>query len=1031
MSHKLLPFPQLLFQRLRKALNRLAVNAWYEPVPLVVERTVSRSGEFPLADAKKCPLKKVSIPCTWEAEGFSTTWFKVSLPKGFKARPDDYFHWDDNAEATAYCDGQPVFGLDCTHRQWPWPKGAKELWLESIFCQTGIWHASAKGISVAGSLLANARLVRKNQASWDAYFDLEVLTDWLEEEVRRALPHDVAERLVVGSRSWPEMDTASVAISPDGVGTGVQNRGRPDLVKLPPLVRKVFRELSEAIIIYHAEGPAALRARLARVYRMVREHADVAPKAVLTGNSHLDLVWLWPESVGEKKAVRSFASVLNLLENQPDFRFSYTQPASYEAVERRQPELFKRVKRQIKRGGWEAMGGMYVESDLLIGCGEALLRSLTIGQKEFLKLRDGKPNKVLWLPDDFGYPGCMPCLMRMAGIKYFYTTKMAWSMINAFPHNSFVWRGTDGSEVLAHLALRTGYNNPARLRNLRLEAECDKQIDIHNEMLIATGWGDGAGGPSIDIIERVRRQKSLRNQPSAEWGNIEAFYRRMEKVRDQLPIHQGDMYLEAHRGTYSTHGYLKHAFREAEKGLRTWEAANALCGAGAIPEEVWKRMVFTQFHDCIPGSSTQDVYDQIVPELRALAEQGATQAKKDLEGPTGESVLFNPLPLPLPYWNKDGRLVKLPPVSTSNPSALPAQEYVALAATNRRLSNGRVQVSFDAKGNFCELTVDGRNAFVAPACPVVYNDIPYDLEAWEIDRDALEVGTPLTLKGLGKPEKGPGWVGLRQKWETSGGSVVEILWRLRAGAVVAEGEVCIDWKEPEKLLRFEVPTPYRGQHALFASPYGAEWRPQASGDSRASAMWEAPASRWLMAANDGRTEGAFIVAEGKYGFSCHDGVMSVTLLKSAKITQINGFPARFRKGREIPFWSDLGKQTIQMALGCLSPDSVREEFPAALAETLFAEPLELKGVERALPIEIEGLESVVPVWVAPLGKDHFVVRLHETLGRSGTIRVVAPHEWTVRRMGKAFPTGRDEKLLANHMLEVSPGAIISLEYIRQ
>ncbi len=1031
MPSKLLPFPQLMFQRLRKALNRLAVNSWHEPMPLTVERTVSRAGEFPLREAKKSALKKVNAPCTWEAEGFSTTWFKVSLPKGFKLRPGDHIHWDDNAEATAYADGEPVFGLDCTHRFWPWPKQAKELWLESIFCQTGIWHASAKGIGTTGSLLANARLVRKNEASWNAYFDLEVLTDWLEEEVRRALPHDVAEQLVVGSRSWPEMDTASVAISPDGVGTGIQNRTRPDLTKLPPLLRKVFRELSEAVIVYHAEGPAALSARLAKTYKLVRENADAAPRAVLTGNSHLDLVWLWPEDVGEKKAVRSFATVLNLLENQPDFRFSYTQPASYEAVAKRQPSLFKRVQKQIKRGAWEAMGGMYVESDLLIGCGEALLRSLTIGQKEFSKLRGGKPNKVLWLPDDFGYPGCIPALMRMAGVEYFYTTKMAWNMITPFPHNSFVWRGTDGSEVLAHLALRTGYNNPARPRNLRLEVECDKQIDIHGEVLIATGWGDGAGGPAIDIVERARRQKSLRNQPSAQWGNVEAFYRRMEKARADLPVHQGEMYLETHRGTYSTHGYLKDAFREAEKGLRVWEAANALRGAGPIPEQPWKRLIFSQFHDCIPGSSTQDVYDQIVPELRDIADEGVRCAAKELAAKGGKEVLFNPLPLPLPHWGKDGRLVKLPPVSASDPASLPPEGYVALAASARRLSNGRVLASFDAQGNFAELLVDGASVFASAPRPVVYNDIPYDLEAWELDRDALENGAPLKLVGLGKPENGPGWVGLRQKWATTGGSSVEIFWTLRAGACVIEAETSIDWKEPEKLLRFEVPTSLRGQHALFASPYGAEWRPQASGDIKASAMWEAPASRWVMASNDGRCEGSFLIAEGKYGFACHDGLMSVTLLKSAKITLINGFPARFRKGREIPVFSDIGRQTARMALGRIGGESVREEYPAALAETLFARPVSVKGPERSLPVEYEGLESVVPVWVAPVSQDRFVVRLHETLGRSGTIRVVAPCGWTVRHLSKAFATDRDETPLRNHILNVDSGAIISLEYVKE
>lgn len=127
-------------------------------------------------------------------------------------------------------------------------------------------------------------------------------------------------------------------------------------------------------------------------------------------------------------------------------------------------------------------------------------------------------------------------------------------MINRFPHSSFVWRGRDGSEVLAHASGACGYNNPARPRNLRLELEAHRQSDLHHEMLLPAGWGDGGGGPTADIIERVRRQTALRNQPAVSWGRIDGFFERMESCRDELPVHVGEIYLEAHRGTYTTHG---------------------------------------------------------------------------------------------------------------------------------------------------------------------------------------------------------------------------------------------------------------------------------------------------------------------------------------------------------------------------------------------------------------------------------------------------------------------------------------------
>ena len=1025
MSDTLLPFPQLLFQRLRKALKRLALECWQDPVPLVVERTVWRRGEFPLREAKKCPLETVQIPCAWTAEGFSTTWFKVSLPKGFKLRPGDHLHWDDNAEATAYANGQPIFGIDCTHRFWPWPKNVKELWLESLFCQSGIWHASAKGIGPAGSLLTSARLVRKNESAWTAYFDLEVLTDWLEEEVRRALPHETADQIVAGMRPWPEMDTAFSGMnSPDGLGTGVPNRTRPPLVKLPPVVRSIFNELSQALVVYYDKGSAALSGRLAKTYRLLHEQAAVLPRATVVGNSHLDLVWLWPEDVGEKKAVRNCSTVVRLMEENPDFRFCYSQPASYEAIARRQPELYQRMMRQIRRGSWEATGGMYVESDTLIGAGEPLLRSLYLGQKGFKRIC-GKPSGVLWLPDCFGFPGCLPALMRMCAIEGFFTQKVSWNMINAFPYNSFVWRGADGSEVMGHVNTHTVYNNPARVRNFRVEAEHNGQIDVFKEMLVPTGWGDGAGGPTLDIIERVRRQNCLRNQPSTRFGSVEDFYRRLKAVRRRLPVHQGEIYLEMHRGTYSTHGYVKAAYRESEKAMRAWEAAHALAGLGPVDESIWKRLVFSQFHDCTPGGSIQAVYDQIVPEMKRNARVGFERARAALSG-TGAKGKFNPLPLPLPYI-ENGRMTVLPPLSVSRPECLPATPCKRLSAGARHLSNGRVNARFSAKGALVSLTVDGRSLCVKPPQPVVYDDVPYDHDAWEIDRDALYSGKPLKLIGLGDPEDGDGWVGLRQKWASRGGSLVEILWKLRLGGCVLEADVQMDWREPEKLLRFEIPTDYRGTHALFASPYGAQWRPQCGGDIRAAAMWEVPASRWAMASNDGRREGVFIAAEGKYGFACHDGLLSLTLLKSAKITVTNAFDARFQRGKAGPQYSDLGRQSVRMAIGLLEEDSPREEHPAALAETLFAVPLSVACEPRHLPISIEGLPSVIPSWVIPLGKDHFILRLHETIGRKGRIRLRAADGWLVRRLETAFPCAERGKPVGG-TIAVGPNQIVSLEF---
>jgi alpha-mannosidase len=1033
MNAALLPFPQLLFQRLRKALNRLAANTWHDPVPLEVWRTGPRAGSFSFREAKGAPLRPVVPPVAWRAPGFSTSWFRVRLPSGYQPGPTDHLHWDDNAEATAWLEGEPIFGLDATHRQWPWPKGARELWLESIFCQSGIWHAAAKGIGPLGSVLAQARLIRKHEESWQAYFDLEVLTDWLEEELRRALPQD-AESLVGGYRTWPEMDRSSATFLPDGVGTGVPNRQRPELVRLPALLRRVFHLLDQALLTFHQEGTPALRRALQPIYLLLREGA-FRSRVTLTGHAHIDLVWLWPERTGEQKAVRTFATVNRLLSSYPEFHFGYTQPASYEAVARRAPGLMRRVVRQIRGGRWEPNGAMYVESDTLIPCGEALLRSLLVGQRAFTRLQ-GSSSSVLWLPDAFGFSSCLPTLMRVAQVRYFYTGKLAWNMINRFPHSSFVWRGADGSEVLAHVSHATAYNNPARPRNLRLEAEAHRQADVHPELLLPSGWGDGGGGPTADIIERVRRQGNLRDQPGATWGRIDGFYRRLERIADKLPVWSGEIQLEAHRGTYTTHGWVKEAYRRLERALQMWEAARCARNGGPIPDHCWKRLVFAQFHDCLPGSSTDEVYEETVPELRRLTRLALREAKRSLGSPgRAARSLFNPLPLPMPVW-RSGRCVILPPLGWAPPPALRSDRQLKVRAPLLRgglLSNSLIQAEFDRRGNLQALGPGGGPGLSAMARFVVYRDIPYDFEAWEVDRAAFDLGVPLRVESGGTLAAGPGWKGVRQRLSTPRGSTAAVLWRVRAGFAALELVLDINWVEPESLLRLEVPTVFRGQTALFGAPYGADWRLQQPGDPRQSAQWEVSASRWALASDDGREGGVFVLAEAKYGFSIRDGVLGVSILRAARITATNAFPPAFRAGPKRPEFSDLGAHRVRLGVGRLTAEAPREAYPAALAETLFAEPLAVAPSTRP-PMEIcpviEGMPSLTPVWAAPIGAGRWTLRLNETMGRRGLVRLIPPAGWGMKVLERAEPGPADKPLPTTGVLTVKPFDLISLELFR-
>ena len=174
----------------------------------------------------------------------------------------------------------------------------------------------------------------------------------------------------------------------------------------------------------------------------------------------------------------------------------------------------------------------------------------------------------MWLPDVFGYSGCLPQIMQQTGVDAFYTSKTAWSAVTRFPHSSFVWKGVDGSEVLVHLGQEPGYNGGVHVSQLQELEEKHQQVGIHNEVLVPTGYGDGGGGPTEEMLERTKRLQSLASMPKCRWGRIEDFFARLEDVRDDLPEWNGEIYLEFHRGVQTTHGELKANFRGAERALQ-------------------------------------------------------------------------------------------------------------------------------------------------------------------------------------------------------------------------------------------------------------------------------------------------------------------------------------------------------------------------------------------------------------------------------------------------------------------------------
>ena len=996
------PFLQLTLPRTGRALSHIQSLIWTEIAPVSCSFAGAQAAPLTWESARKLAYKPIQLPFHW-GHLFDQGWFQIDIPK-VKMKGAIYLHWDDQGEGTAYIDGVPFYGFDVAHRYCALPEKTGKVYMESLCLQSAIWHPSATGLDPKGSKLGKAALFTRDDLAWEVWHDLRMLYEIALEEYKVNYP----------------------TLPPKLGGIGYQQ----PVEIVTPLYRRLLRAMDDAVNALDRGGIPAIRKSLKQAYQKFAGQADRI-RAVLTGHAHIDLVWLWPERTGEYKATHTFSTMNRLMDIYPEFVFGYSQPASYDAVKRISPKLMGQVQKRIASGKWEALGATEVESDTLIACGEALARSFLLGQKGFRRIQ-GKSSRVLWIPDVFGYCGSLPQIMRQTGVEYFFTTKLTWSNINRFPYSSFIWRGIDGSEVLVHVTQENGYNQIVSPEEIRCGARAYRQSDVHDEYLSPSGYGDGGGGVTEEMCERARRVKSLAGMPEVGWGRVEEFFDRLNKVRAKLPSWQGELYLEYHRGVLTTHGDLKARFRECERALQVWEAARCATGGGELDDQPWRRLVFAQFHDYIPGSSIWEVYEEGVPQLAAISENALESAAKEL-GKGTKPALFNPLPVERIHLLKD-RAVRLEPLSGRPLVDLPSVELIKpVHATAKKIESDSVKATFDVKGRIIALAFrENEIALRAPLGELmIFPDFPHEFEAWEIDRQTLSLGcavqTPAEVSVL-REGGNEGAVEFRRKLGEK--SNVAVRYRLDAFQPVLHIEYDIDWHEEMALLKVLFPTAYSGRAARFGAPFGSVQRGQQAGLPSDEAMFESAGSRWAIVGDDGDTEGLGVVTEAKYGFSCREGELGVSLLRSPRVTgedpsHARLYPASLRRGGLRETCSDQGSHVIRMALCFHSPQTTREHLAPTLADTLFTPPIAYTGAAvNAGFLGLDGVESLIPCWAKPAANGQgWILRLHETMGRRGKAGL--------RLAGglKAFKTDLSEQtkdLKPIRQVTVSPYELISL-----
>ncbi|HEY2594147.1 MAG TPA: alpha-mannosidase, partial [Chloroflexota bacterium] len=314
-------------------------------------------------------------------------------------------------------------------------------------------------------------------------------------------------------------------------------------------------------------SPDASRRSFTQAHQLVESEfaglaADVYERTLTAvGHAHIDCAWLWPISQTREKAGRTWTTALRLMERYPEYRFLASTPLQYEMVQQHFPETFAGIRERIREGRWEAVGGMWVEADCNLPDGESLARQLLVGTRYFERELGVSP-RVAWLPDSFGFTWALPTILAAAGLPYFVTHKLSWSTTNRIPHDTFRWRGPDASEVLAHFLCtpslwpgeHTTYNGHLLPSVARVAWTRFQDRQLQDELLVAFGWGDGGGGPTIDMIEAGRRLKRLPGFPRVEMGSAHDFFHRLEHnlaAQTDVPVWDGELYLEYHRGTYT------------------------------------------------------------------------------------------------------------------------------------------------------------------------------------------------------------------------------------------------------------------------------------------------------------------------------------------------------------------------------------------------------------------------------------------------------------------------------------------------
>lgn len=766
----------------------------------------------------------------------------------------------------------------------------------------------------------------------------------------------------------------------------------------------------------------------ASLYRKYQADPDFAPTNWATGHAHIDTAWLWQLAHTRKKIERTFTTQLAFMEQYPDYRFSASQPQQYAYLKEDNPQVYARIQEAVARGQWEPVGGMWVEADCNVVSGESLVRQFLYGLR-FFQQEFGRRTSVVWLPDVFGYSAAFPQIIRKAGMKYFMTIKISWSQINKPAYQTFEWEGLDGTTVLTHFSPLGDYNAHMTPEQLHSNWANYKQKALNDSALYIYGFGDGGGGPTRQMVEQAGRIRDFPGMPRVKMTTNEAFFEDLERQvagNPMLPRWVGELYLEYHRGTYTSQARNKKFNRQSEILLQTAEQAAALAlltvGA-AYPQaqlnKAWELTLLNQFHDIIPGSSIHGVYEDSDRDYQAILSLGADIAQDALDAigervpaSAGDVILYNPLSwarsdvaelprdLALPgqhvtdFDGQEKTLVAL--------GGLPALGYDTLTSEGLPLlgdAHGDSGLFVSAAGienRFFRVTLDGNgeiaslydkrarrevldlSSYYRGNALLTFEDKPMNFDAWDIDIYYQDKMTPIQqLDSIEVVEQGPLRATVEIRRSFGAGSKITQRLSLHRDIPRLDFVTEVDWQERQTLLKAAFPVTVHSPRATYDIQFGNVERPTHWNTSWDWARFEVCGQKWAdLSEGD---YGVSLLSESKYGWDIRGNVMRLTLLKGGIYPDPD---------------ADRGRQRFAYALYPHAGDwrqaeTVRRAYefnvPVQFARTCS------KGTESgtALPASLslvtpDASNIIVETVKKAEDDDALIVRLFETYGQRGS-----------------------------------------------